>query len=428
MKEVNRRKINKFRRRNAKLYPIYKMFSWDLLCFYSIEYLFLTMTKKVNVSDILFLNAFYMASKMLVQIPSVTLCDYLGRKKSIVLGNLILVLYMITLIMAPNIGFIMLANFLCALGYVIKNLSETILLYDSVATRGGDGLYAKLDSKGGSMYYVLDGMASLIAGYLFVINNYLPLFVCLTCLIIGTIISCAFKDVYEVKHDKNKKASDTFKEYGQDLKDTCKFIFNSKRMKAFLLFKMVFYSFIRVIDIYRQDLLVDIGIPEEQFSVIFAMLTFIAAIAVSMREILEKKFKNRTLTFISVTYTLAVISVGIVSRFNNSLVIPFILTMYVILKIATSIWYILEGKYLKNFTNENVRSKITFTYELIGCMSASIVAILAGNLIKFVSIQNAFLLIGLIALIAIILTLDYMRTRFGLSPKEYDKKDIEFSK
>jgi hypothetical protein len=322
----------------------------------------------------------------------------------------------------------MLANFLCALGYVIKNLSETILLYDSVATRGGDGLYAKLDSKGGSMYYVLDGMASLIAGYLFVINNYLPLFVCLTCLIIGTIISCAFKDVYEVKHDKNKKASDTFKEYGQDLKDTCKFIFNSKRMKAFLLFKMVFYSFIRVIDIYRQDLLVDIGIPEEQFSVIFAMLTFIAAIAVSMREILEKKFKNRTLTFISVTYTLAVISVGIVSRFNNSLVIPFILTMYVILKIATSIWYILEGKYLKNFTNENVRSKITFTYELIGCMSASIVAILAGNLIKFVSIQNAFLLIGLIALIAIILTLDYMRTRFGLSPKEYDKKDIEFSK
>jgi hypothetical protein len=102
--------------------------------------------------------------------------------------------------------------------------------------------------------------------------------------------------------------------------------------------------------------------------------------------------------------------------------------MYVFLKIATSIWYILEGKYLKNFTNEKVRSKITFTYELIGCLSASISSILAGNLIKVVSIQNAFLLVGLIGFIVLILTLDYMRTRFGLAPKEYDKKDIEFSK
>ena len=65
----------------------------------------------------------------------------------------------------------MLGKFMCAFGYGIKNLSEGNLLYDSVATKGGDGLYTKIDSKGGSMYYILEGTASLIAGYLFVINN-----------------------------------------------------------------------------------------------------------------------------------------------------------------------------------------------------------------------------------------------------------------
>lgn len=37
----DRLKLNEIRRKNAKLYPIYKMFSWDLLFFYSIEFCFI---------------------------------------------------------------------------------------------------------------------------------------------------------------------------------------------------------------------------------------------------------------------------------------------------------------------------------------------------------------------------------------------------
>lgn len=136
----NERKIKQIRRKNAKLYPIYKMFSWDLLCFYSIEFLFLTITKKIDVADVLFLDAFYLLCKMIVQIPSVTICDFLGRKNSIVLGNALAALYMLILIIAPNKYIIMLGKFMCAFGYGIKNLSEGNLLYDSVATKGGDGL------------------------------------------------------------------------------------------------------------------------------------------------------------------------------------------------------------------------------------------------------------------------------------------------
>ena len=424
-------KLSKIRRNNAKLYPIYKMFSWDLLCYYSIEYLFLTITKGISISDVLLLSAFYLISKMLVQIPSVTICDFLGRKRSIVLGNAMLVCYMLTLIVAPNMPLMLFAMFLCAFGYAIKYLSESNLLYDSVATKGGDGLYSKIDSKGGSMYYFLDGIASLVAGYLFVINNYLPVIICLLCLIIATILSCGFSDVYDLRQRKNKDKSvfATFKEYSVDLKETCKFIFKSNRMKALILFEIVFYSLIKIIDVYRSDLLVDIGVPEEQFSMIFAVLTFIAALAVSMREKLEKKYKNRILTFISLSYVFAIIFVGVISCITTSKsILPIILIMYVIAKVCSSIWFFLEGKYVKNFTNEKVRSKITFTYELIGCMAAAIASVLAGQLVKVVTIEQAFLIVGLIGLIAIVLTLDYMRTRFGLNPKEYAKKDIEFSK
>ena len=85
-----------------------------------------------------------------------------------------------------------------AIGYDIKVLAESNLLYDSVATKGGEGLYSKIDTRGGSLYYILDGITSLSAGYLFVINNYLPLIICLIFVIISTILAFGFMDIYPV--------------------------------------------------------------------------------------------------------------------------------------------------------------------------------------------------------------------------------------
>ena len=58
--KTKRKKISKIKRRNAKLYPIYKMFAWDLLFFYSIEFLFLTMTKKIDPPTVLMVSGLYL--------------------------------------------------------------------------------------------------------------------------------------------------------------------------------------------------------------------------------------------------------------------------------------------------------------------------------------------------------------------------------
>lgn len=425
----DRLKLNKIRRKNAKLYPIYKMFSWDLLFFYSIEFLFYTITKKVTASEILIINGFYLLFRIVMQIPAVALTDLLGKRKSIILGNMLLIVYMLILLCFPGAISIIIADLVFALGYDMKTIAESNLLYDSVSTRGGEGLYSKLDAKGGSWYYILDGIASLVAGYLFVINNYIPMLICLGFIIISTILSFGFKDIYKVKKDKkaNIGLSNTLKEYGNDLKSSFKFILKSKRMKAFILFQIVFYSVIEIVDTYNSDLLINIGIPEEQFSMIFAVLRLIGGISLSLKRPIEKKFKNRTLAFISLMYIGACIIIGAVATLLKSeMIIPIALIMYAVQKVNTSIWYILEAKYLKNFTKEEMRNKITFTYEFIGGIAASIFSILGGLLLKVLNVRNAFLVIGLLALASMVVALDYMRTRFGLKPEEYKKEDIEF--
>ena len=421
-------KLKKARRINAKLFPIYKMFSWDLLFFYSIEFLFLTITKKLNASDVLMISGVYLLLRLICQFPAVIISDIIGKRKSIIIGNTLLILFVLLLMLLPGVIGIIIADLFFCLGYDLKTISETNLLYDSVSTKGGEGLFSKLDAKGGSWYYILDGIASLTAGYLFVINNYLPLIICLIFLIISTTLSFGFKEIHKTKQEtKDKRIIDLLHEQDEDLKTCFKFIINSKRMRAFILFQIVFYGLIKVVDTYRSQVLIDLRIPEEQFSMIFAVLTLMGGISLTVKKNIEKKFKNKTLAFISLMYIGACIVVGFISSMTLShAIIPIILVMYAIMKMATSIWWILESKYLKNFTTESMRNKLTFTYELIGKVSASIVTVFGAWLLKKMSVENAFLIIGLLALACMVLTLDYMRKRFGLRPKQYRKEDIEF--
>ena len=62
--KVKRKTKRQVRRNNAKLYPIYKMFSWDLLFFYAVEFLFYTITKKITAPQVLIVSSIYLFLKI----------------------------------------------------------------------------------------------------------------------------------------------------------------------------------------------------------------------------------------------------------------------------------------------------------------------------------------------------------------------------
>lgn len=425
---VKKSKISKKRRNNAILYPIYKMVSWDLLCFYSVEFLFYTITKGITASQVLLITASYMLGKLFFQIPSVAIADYLGKRKSLIIGNAILIAYMILIIYSPGLLGILIATALSGFGYDIKAITESNLLYDSVATRGGDGIYTKIDSKGASAYYVIDTVLSVIAGYLFVINNYIPMYICLFFLILSFVLSFKFEDIHRSKKEKTGiNLKEFLSGYSKDIKSSFNFIRKSNRMKSYVLFATVFYGVIKIMSTCKNDLLIDMKISEEQFSLIYAALSLIAAISAMFSKKVQRKFKNRTLKLISLSYIFSIIGVGIISiKLTNEIAIPLVLMLCCVMRISDSQWYVTEYTYLKNFTNYDTRVKITFTFELIVVGVTSLIAALGSLLLKYIEIRYAILFLGLLALALITIVLDYMRTRIGLKPKEYKKEDIEF--
>lgn len=424
---MNKREISKNKRRNAKIYSIYKMFAWDLVFFYAVEFLFYTITKGLSTTEVLIAHGLYIFFKLIMYLPATAISDIFGKRNSIILGNILWTLSLVELIYFPGFISVLVFYLIYALGVTLKSVSESNLLYDSVSTKGGDGLYTQIDSQGASWYYILDGIASLMAGYLFVQNNYLPIYICLTLVTIATIISMFFKDVYHSKKKKTDELKIVLNEYKSDLKVSFKFIRKSRRMKSYILFGAIFYGCIAIFDTYRSNLLTELKVPEEQYSMIFAILTFLGGMSVKLIPTFEKSFKNRVLTFISLVYLISFVIVGfLVTRFEGDLVLPIILVFYAFAKMCTSMWWVLESKYLKHFTEPKMRNKMTLTYEMISCTTASIFSIIGGLILKCLDIKNAMLIVSLAMLAMVVLILDYMRKRFGLKPSQYRKEDIEF--
>lgn len=426
--EKNKRIISKKKRNNAILYPIYKMFSWDLLSFYSIEFLFYTITKGISASQVLMLTSIYIIAKIFFQIPSVAISEFIGKRKSIIIGNVFVISYLILLIISPNYECMIIAVIFSAFGFNIKTLSEGNLLYDSVATLGGDGIYTKIDSRGSSGYYILDTIFSIAAGYLFIINNYIPIYITLSITVISLILSFKFKDIYKSKEKKSGKNFFEFlKGYSVDLKDTFAFISRSNRMKSYLIFAAIFYGALKVMSTYKNNLLTDLNISPEFFSMIYAILSLLAAFSSMFVRKVQQYFRNKTLTVVSLSYIVSLILASIISiNLTSNISLPFVLILYIINKIADSQWWVTQYTYLKNYTTAETRMKITFTYELVISSVASAMALLGALILKFIEIKYAILFVGLVILVMLIIILDYMKTRFGLKSKEYTKEDIQF--
>lgn len=87
--EQTEEKIIRARNYNAKLFPIYKMFSWDLLFYYSINFLFLTQAKGLSASTILFGDSFYYIFKLIFQIPCVNIVEFMGKRRALMLRKYI---------------------------------------------------------------------------------------------------------------------------------------------------------------------------------------------------------------------------------------------------------------------------------------------------------------------------------------------------
>lgn len=411
---------------NMKIFPIYKGLSWDALFYYAIEFLFLTSIKGLTAAQVLFVDAFYPIFKFILEIPSNIIVNKLGKRRSLILGNIFIVGDILFLILASNMYMVIFSWFLSAFGYALKGLTESNLLYDSIPKSDKRGaIFAKIDGKSSSFYYYLDAISAISTGFLFVINGYLPMILCLIICIISLLLSFNFKDVDNSQEDE---PAPSVKDILLDLKQATKFIVKSNRLRSLIIFDSFFCAFLAMYSTLRSSILTDIHLPEQYFGLVYAGLQLISGIASSHQDKFHNKYRNRTLSVFATRSTISFIIIGLctMTNLNFGLALMIILLMFALQYAIKGPYYTLAKRYLSNFTTSSMRTKISLVGELLYSIIRAVLCLICSALLEVTTTSYVYVILGCVFTVFFIFLLDYMKGTVGLKPEEYKKEEIEF--
>lgn len=409
--------------KNVRLFPIYKAIAWDLLFFYTILFLFLTQVKGISAADVLLADAVYPIFKSVLLMPLTILIEKIGKRKSLIFANLMNSVSVAFFMMSSNLMYLIIAQFFSAIAFDIKGVAETNLLYDSLPKDEKRGSkFSKIDGKGGSWYYYLDAISSVLAGFLYVVNPYIPLALALIISVISAFIA------YQFGETKTVEKSQSMRGYVKELKVSFRYMFQSSRLKYLLIFGAMFAGLLGTLVSLRSGVLEQLDVPEQYFGVIFAVLGLISGIAAKNQNRLHDRFHNKTLAVLSFPTAVSCILVGLVValKLPYALTIATVLLLYMIQFIVKGPFYTLIKRYLNNFTTTSLRSKISSCYNLTESIARALISLFASFLLRNIDSAGTMCIIGCFLTIALVLLLDKMEHKVGLKPEEYKKSEIEF--
>ncbi len=407
---------------NLTLYPKYRRISMDFLFFYTINILFLTQIKKIDMSAVVLVDTFYALFVVIWQIPASFLVGKIGIKKGMILGNVCNTIYLLTVINSNNLFNLIIAETFSAFAFSLKDISEPAMLNESInATKGEKSkIFAKIQGKAVSGYYIISAFSMIISGFLFEINGYIPMFISLGIVITTLIMSTQFNNVKQENSEEEENVV--------PLKEAVKFSFESKRCRCLLVFSAIFYGVVTVLATYEVSLLEDLNVSSKFIGIIFASLNVISAISSKNQNIIQEKFKNRTLTFIGLSLVFSCMFTGIISKTHMpfGIMIATILIMYVIKYTMVGLYNVLLIKYLSNFTNSKIDTKIFAINNFCSSVIGVLFGIFASMLIDNMTTSNAMIVFGTTAFVLISIILIYMKNKVGLEPQKYSKAELKY--
>lgn len=428
---MEEKKLAQIRKNNMKLYPIYKMIGLDWIFYYGVRVLFLSDVKGISPADIIFAGTVYSFCNMISQIPNSILLEVIGKKKSIVLGQLLNLIAMIIILICPNFLCLLIAQVIAGFGFGLKGIAESNLLDVSLPkTTRKSNIFSKIDGGGYSKFCYIGATSVIISGFLYAINQYIPVILCITFNLFALILATNFIDIEKIQVNKKEiNVKEETKEILQSVKESFMFIFHSKRLRALLIMLGLLWGIIDNFVTYQETLLKEMSIPSYYIGIILAGFQMLVGYFATKAINFNKKHGNHTLTYIGIMLTTGSIVLGISAILN----IPFwlqivvVILMFTLRAYAKGIYQVLKKRYMGNFSNSKILPKIYSVNNMATNCGKVILGLICSGVLKIVELKYALLIVGLLFMLFVGLVSLYMKPRIGLKPEEYSKEDIKVS-
>lgn len=228
--------------------------------------------------------------------------------------------------------------------------------------------------------------------------------------------------------DDEKEIKIGVKKYFRELKEAIKFSKNSKRMLCLLIFFGLISGLLYNMTTLRSGVLEQIQLPEQYFGIVFAASQIAAAICSKAQNLIHKRFRNKTLSYLGIPLTVSCIVIGFISMGNVAFGKTFfIILLFVLQGAIKGVYNVLIYRYLNNFTNKEIRTKLATVRNIVYNLFSIVISLLGSLLLRITDASNTILIVGGMTTIIIVLLLDYMKDKVGLKPEEYEQEDLKYS-
>lgn len=407
------------RKLNMKLYPLYRMMAADILFFNAIKVLFLTQVKGFSNAEVVFMETIYAFCKMTFQIPISVIISKLGIRKSIIIGNVFWILEVFLIMISQNYAMIILSQLCSSIGWGLKTAEAPLLTKSIPESRSKGKIFTKLDSKGYSRYCYFSAIATILSGFLYEINPYIPVLLAIFFMGIALVLSLNFTDI-------QKQDNKTIKESIREVKEGFGFIIKSPRLKSLIIMMGFIWGMFCLFGTYQTTLLKDINVPAKYIGIILAILEIMQGIAATKANEFNKKHKNKTLTYIALRMTIGAIIAGgvVVIGLPRIPMLAIIIFTNIIRMSDKGIYKIIKRRYIGNFMTPEILTKVYCIDSVITSIMRMTISAFGSFLLTIINIQYAMVAIGMICTVITFMMYKFTKTKVGLKPEEYTKKDI----
>lgn len=371
-------KLNLFKLYLFKFFIGFHLFSGVLIPFF-------TVWGKISFLQIMILQSWYMFCIFLFEVPTGAVADYLGRKKSLILGSFAVLLGISFYTMIPNFYLFMIGEFFWALSAALLSGADSALIYDTLKRYDREQDSKKVMGRMESVFLISIAVSSPLGSITASVTDMrMPLLLMLIPFGLALVTSFTFEEpVFKEASEKKKYSQVIKKSFG---------ILSSNKILQVLAIDMIFIQVVGYFMFWlQQPLLKRSGISIEYWG--FSQVAFVMSqvIVMSNFTLLEKILggKKRIIFFGSLAGGLAYIVLGLNNSLAATLVSIYIIGGFLVSRKPLMISYM--NKYIPSSERATVLSCVS----MINSLVVAVINPLFGYFVQK-SLNGTLLFIGII--------------------------------
>lgn len=345
----------------------------------------------LNMGQVGFLAAAAAITGLILEIPTGVFADIYGRRNSIVIGILLVVLGFIVRAASTTFLHFALALAVLMIGKSFISGADDALLYDSLKDMGQVQRYKEVVGMRNFIYAVAMGLAAFVGGYLSVYGLRTVHYLAVIPIIISLAVSLTFKEP-----KRHKKALGA--KYFSHLWEGIRFSFTHKKVRSLILFSGFMIGLMLISHLYTQPYMKELGIAVPNFGAIYLVFLLFSGVSSKIAHIIEERLGERfSIILIPVVLSLQLF---LMSMFSAKWAFLFIF-------LGQFTWGF-SNPIINHYINQHVESYHRATVNSIDAMMNQIVQIVFAPVIGFFAdiwtLKTAlFIQGGIVAVIAIVI-------------------------